>query len=297
MSNRIQATARRARAAARASRERRVQRARTRRAARSSYEVHRAAIASATPYLALVRTPATLRAPARMGRTISAASYNVHRWTRLNGRAKPDPQRAVSVILELGADVIALQEVLRPFRGDDPLEELADALEFHVAFVTTRVHRHGEVGNAVLTRWPMQSIEALDLSFSRLEKRAALAARFSGEAGSLGVVATHLALVDRTRSRQVRSLLNHPHFDSGPVLLLGDMNAWRRDKATRRLDREMQAHHNQDWPLSFPATRPVLALDRVYARGAQVVELRCHETAESRRASDHLPVVATVELP
>jgi endonuclease/exonuclease/phosphatase family metal-dependent hydrolase len=297
MSGRIQASARRARAAAQASRERRARRASVRRAARSAYAARRAAVAEATPYLGLIRAPSVAAQRARMGRHVVAASYNVHRWTRLNGRAKPDPDRAVAVIEELDADVIGLQEVLRPFRGDDPLEEIADALQYHVAFVTTRLHRRGEVGNAVLSRWPMQSVEALDLSFSRLEQRAALAVRFSGGAGSLGVVVTHLALVDRTRARQVKSLLNHPHFDSGPVLLLGDMNAWRRDKATRALDRELHAHHNVNWPASFPSTRPVLALDRVYARGAQVLSLDSHETAESRRASDHLPVVASIELP
>jgi endonuclease/exonuclease/phosphatase family metal-dependent hydrolase len=263
MSGRIQASARRARAAAQASRERRARRASVRRAARSAYAARRAAVAEATPYLGLIRAPSVAAQRARMGRHVVAASYNVHRWTRLNGRAKPDPDRAVAVIEELDADVIGLQEVLRPFRGDDPLEEIADALQYHVAFVTTRLHRRGEVGNAVLSRWPMQSVEALDLSFSR----------------------------------QVKSLLNHPHFDSGPVLLLGDMNAWRRDKATRALDRELHAHHNVDWPASFPATRPVLALDRVYARGAQVLSLDSHETTESRRASDHLPVVASIELP
>jgi endonuclease/exonuclease/phosphatase family metal-dependent hydrolase len=40
----------------------------------------------------------------------------------------------------------------------------------------------------------------------------------------------------------------------------------------------------------------VLALDRVYARGARVARVRSHRTAAARRASDHLPVVATVEL-
>jgi len=37
-------------------------------------------------------------------------------------------------------------------------------------------------------------------------------------------------------------------------------------------DRELDAHHNREWPASFPAARPVLALDRIYARGAEVVD-------------------------
>ena len=48
---------------------------------------------------------------------------------------------------------------------------------------------------------------------------------------------------------------------------------------------------------SFPAARPMLALDRVYARGARIVSLDAHQSAAARRASDHLPVIAHVEIP
>ena len=110
------------------------------------------------------------------------------------------------------------------------------------------------------------------------------------------MVATHLGLVDRTRERQVRSLLAHPQLQ-GPTVLLGDMNAWRRCPATRQLDRELtKRHHNESWPPTFPAARPVLALDRVYACGARVMEIRTHNSRSARRGSDHLPVIATIEL-
>jgi endonuclease/exonuclease/phosphatase family metal-dependent hydrolase len=248
-----------------------------------------------TPHLGLVRAPRTHTNPGPMGRRIAVATYNVHRWTGLNGRSRPDPSRAGVVISELRADVIALQEVLRPFTGEDPLEAIADALGLHVAFASTRLHRRGELGNAILSRWPMAGVSVVDLSFSRMERRLAMAAQFQFEGGVVDVVATHLALGDRTRHRQVRSLLDHAHFQDGPTLLLGDMNAWRQCKATRALEDEM--HHNFAWPPSFPSTRPVLALDRIYSRGVEVLEIGSHKSAAARTASDHLPVVATIELP
>jgi endonuclease/exonuclease/phosphatase family metal-dependent hydrolase len=121
--------------------------------------------------------------------------------------------------------------------------------------------------------------------------------RIDGRGPALNVLATHLALVDRTRQRQVRSLLEHPHLWAGPAVLLGDMNAWRECRATRALERELEMHHNREWPPSFPAARPVLALDRVYSRGVRVLEVATHDSAAARRASDHLPVVARIELP
>lgn len=255
----------------------------------------REALEAAIPYLAVVKAPSIPRGGKLMGGDITVATYNVHRWAGPNGARGPDPARAGFVISELSADIIALQEVLRPFDDEDALERLADALHLHLAFVTSRIHRRGEVGNAILSRWPITSVFSLDLSFGRVERRSAVAAQFVGEAGPLAVVATHLALVDRTRSRQVRSILEHPQLQ-GPVVLLGDMNAWRRCKATRALERELTSEAETPWPRTFPAARPVLALDRVYARGARVESLSAHATPAARKASDHLPVVARVRI-
>jgi endonuclease/exonuclease/phosphatase family metal-dependent hydrolase len=235
---------------------------------------------------------------AAMEREIRVATYNVHRWSGLNGRGVPDPARAAFVISELDAEIIALQEVLRPFSGEDPLELLSDALGLHLAFAVTRQHRRGQLGNAILSRFPIEGLSVLDISHSRIERRGALCAQFRGgsETPHVSIIATHLSLVDRTRHRQVQSLLGHPQLASGAAILLGDMNAWRRCKASRELDETLERHHNHAWPASFPAPRPVLALDRVYARGATVTGVEAHESAAARRASDHLPVIARVAL-
>ncbi len=249
-----------------------------------------------SPHLCLLRAPSVASKPRPMRRLITVATYNVHRWTGLNGRGKSDPARAGFVISELGADVIALQEVMRSHKGDDPLETLAEALGMHVTFAATRVHRNGELGNAILSRWPIGSVSMLDLSFSRIEKRVAVSAQIPFESGVLDVVSTHLALADRTRHRQVRALLEHPKLQSGPTLLLGDMNAWRKCPATRALEKGMVGN-GVDFPMSFPSARPVLALDRIYTSGVKLVGIAAHDTPAAQRASDHLPVVARIRLP
>lgn len=228
-------------------------------------------------------------------RVLSVATYNIHRWTGFSGGKRMAPELAFAVLDELDVDIIALQEVLRPFDGPDPLTQLAARLGYHMAFATTRIHRRGELGNALLSRWPIDAVYAIDLNVGRLEQRSALAAHFEGE-HPLSVVATHLALVDRTRRRQVRSLLGHPRLQ-GPTLLLGDMNAWRRCHASRQLDDAFtDLHHNRSWPPTYPANRPVLALDRIYARGANVSDVHAHASNATRRGSDHLPIIARVEI-
>jgi endonuclease/exonuclease/phosphatase family metal-dependent hydrolase len=249
------------------------------------------------PYLALVHSPSRPIAVEPMDSRLTVATYNVHRWTGLNGRRKPDSSRAAAVIGELDADVIALQEVLRPTDEACPLGEIADSLDMFLTFAATRRHRRGELGNAILSRFPLTSVSVIDISFSRLERRGALAVQFNSTHGHVAVVATHLSLVDRTRARQVQSLLQHPQLQSGPAVLLGDMNAWRDCKATRQLGDILTQHHNREWPASFPAARPVLALDRIYTNRAKVLSLDVHDTATARKASDHLPVLASIELP
>lgn len=257
----------------------------------------RAQLDSVAPYLSLVRAPSQIQpVPKQLPIQVRVATYNVHRWSGVTGRQAPDATRAGNVISELDADVVALQEVLRPFDAEDPLTAIAEAQNLHVAFVVTRTHRRGELGNAILSRWPITSLFVLDLSFSRLERRSAMAAKFDLGKRSLTVVATHLALRDRTRQRQVRSILSHPQL-RGPVVLMGDLNAWRRSKATQALEAELSAHHNHCWPASFPSARPILALDRIYSRGAPVETLEVHCSAAARRASDHLPVIAVLKLP
>lgn len=259
---------------------------------RAEVRAHRAA----GSHLSLVRAPLVTQPGPGHVTEVRVATYNVHRWSGINGRAKPDPARASYVISELDADVIALQEVIRPRGAEDPLEQLSDALGLHLAFATTRAHRHGHLGNAILSRFPIAGASVLDISHSRIEKRGALAVNFWNGEDELAVVATHLSLVDRTRRRQVEALLQHPQLNAGPSVLLGDMNAWRRCKATRELDAELASHNNLEWPSTFPSTAPVLSLDRVYARRAKIVAVEAHETAASRRASDHLPLIAHISL-
>ena len=253
---------------------------------------------SLKPYLAELLSARRAAPSTPLGPELSVATYNVHRWAGVRGGKAYYPERALVVLDEVRSDIIALQEVLRPFDGDDPLQLVAKQLGYHLAFVVTRLHKRGELGNAVLSRWPLSGALAINLSFGRLERRAALAVRVGGaEEPSITIAATHLALVDRTRARQVRALLDHDLLATGPAVLLGDMNAWRRTSASRNLDDAFTGrHHNANWPPSYPSVRPVLALDRLYARGARVLSLRAHDSPAARRGSDHLPVVAELEL-
>src|SRR5690606_27918789 len=270
----------------------------TRRIRSGRYADERARRAPYVPYLAELQGPPEPSTEAGPNGRFTIATYNVHRWTGVRGGRAFAPEKTFAVIDELEAEVIAPQGELRPFGAPDRLGELAERVGYAVAFACARLHRRGELGNAVLARWPVSAAFAIDLTFGRLEQRSALAAQFRTDEGALTIAATHLALVDRTRTRQVQSLLSHPQLSNGPSVLLGDMNAWRkRGRAARDLDREfLSRHHNAAWPPSYPSVRPTLALDRAYARGAWLVDLHAHDSPAARKGSDHLPICATVLL-
>src|SRR5690554_6433870 len=105
------------------------------------------------PYLAALTSPPGAAEPPQLGPELRVATYNVHRWVGVRGGKAYEPGRALTVLGEIEADVIALQEVLRPFGNGDPLHEASRMLGFHLAFVVMRIHKRGELGNAILSRW------------------------------------------------------------------------------------------------------------------------------------------------
>ena len=84
---------------------------------------------------------------------LKVASYNIHKCRGVDGVTRPD--RIIGVIRELGADVIALQEVDRRFgRRGGLLDPSAIERETGMRLLVQSdvSHRHGWHGNALLVR-------------------------------------------------------------------------------------------------------------------------------------------------
>jgi endonuclease/exonuclease/phosphatase family metal-dependent hydrolase len=243
-----------------------------------------------------VEAPVATRATRRRVTTkaLTVATWNIHGAIGADGRYAP--ARIVDVLREVDADIVALQEVASEQAHENFLRDLERETGFHVAAGLLR-QRHGDdFGNALLSRYPVQSVEHLDLTVDHYEPRGAIDVCIDvGIALPLRVIATHLGLRPGERREQVRRIISAFERDSPhPTLLMGDLNEWF---LWGRPLRWLHAHFRNipPAPPTFPARRPVFALDRIWVSpSGGVTRLARHSSSLARVASDHLPLVANI---
>jgi endonuclease/exonuclease/phosphatase family metal-dependent hydrolase len=227
-------------------------------------------------------------------RELRVVTWNIHAAVGTDGRYAPE--RVVDVLKEIDPDIVALQEVASEQAHAGFLADLGRATGFHVVAGLLRQRRGSDFGNAVLSRFPVQSVERLDLTVDPYEPRGALDVCVDlGAPVPLRVMATHLGLRPGERREQVRRILAVVERDSPhPTLLMGDLNEWY---LWGRPLRWLHSHFREipAAPPTFPARRPVFALDRIWVSPTGSVQrLARHATTLSRVASDHLPLYADI---
>jgi endonuclease/exonuclease/phosphatase family metal-dependent hydrolase len=245
---------------------------------------------------------------------IRVVSYNIHRAIGVDRRFRPD--RIVGIVAEHDADIVLLQEVdegVPRSRELDLARELAHSLGYpHFAIGHNVRLRRGRYGNATLSRHPILRERNIDLTIGMRKRRGCqhTAIQVEGASGPrhrLEVFNLHLGLSARERDRQVGLLVRSQEFASlseeVPCIVGGDFNDWRHRLQpifTEVLGfRSVTSRHGRrdDSIATYPAFFPRGPLDRIYYRGGLrvIAAGRCrHEL--SRVASDHLPIVAELEL-
>jgi len=251
-----------------------------------------------------------------LGSVLRVATYNIHKGVRGVGRGKRLEIHNLGIAVEsFDADLVFLQEV-RLFNTRDarhfdqtwfgwPTQSQADFLApegYEAAYRSNAVTRHGEHGNALLSRWPIGDVGHRDVSDHRFEQRGLLHVPVSWRGLVVHAVVVHFGLAHRSRMRQVERLARFLDGEvaAGEMLIVaGDFNDWgeRLDQPMADIGLERAAvGAPRDQRLTFPSLVPVFALDRFYLRG-----FTCKATMVPRgiawaRMSDHLPLVAELEL-
>ena len=236
---------------------------------------------------------------ARVG--LRVVTYNIHRCRGLDRRTRP--RRIAEVLSAVGADVVALQEVI----GAGPhspghAEELGAALGMGWVMASARRLRGHLFGNVVLSRYPIRGASQYDLSWKTCEPRCCQRVELIIRDQALQIYNVHLgtALLERRHQAQRLAALVRDRRVSPPKVVLGDFNEWTRGQATTLLTETL---HSVDlFPhlrrrRTYPGIFPILHLDHIYYEGdIEVVRIELPRTRKALVASDHLPLVADLRV-
>jgi endonuclease/exonuclease/phosphatase family metal-dependent hydrolase len=182
---------------------------------------------------------------------------------------------------------------------------LADSVWPHFTYGKNAIYQEGHHGNAILSRFPITSWCNTDISHSLFEDRGLLHGKISGsELGTeLHVLCTHLGLFEVSRRKQYESISRFIEANvpsNAPLILAGDFNdLWKNASASlNALDlREVFETAHGRHARTFPSRWPLLALDRIYVRGVEIIHAECPAEPQWRSLSDHLPLSAELLLP
>jgi len=245
-----------------------------------------------------------------MSKSVSLMTYNVHSSIGTDG--KLSPLRIAEVIDRCNPDIVALQEL------DAGLERTEKIDQAHVIAATLKMSYHfhssiqmeeGGYGNAILSRFPVRLIQAGGVPTTPcqgcFERRGAVWVRFEIEGGTLQVITTHFGLNKTERLDQAAAImgpewLGHPECQA-PAILCGDFNALPGSAVYRRITASLKDVQRlkrrlpwATWPVHFP----FMCIDHVFVTpGVTVQSVSVPRNPLTRVASDHLPLLVTLELP
>jgi endonuclease/exonuclease/phosphatase family metal-dependent hydrolase len=213
----------------------------------------------------------------------------------------------VHAVEQLDADIVCLQEVRKVHRKeakffahwpDMPQADFLAPEGYEAVYRTNAITRHGEHGNAMLSRWPVLSHQHEDMSDHRFEQRGFLHSEVRIYERTVHVLVVHLGLIRSSRVRQVEQLQRYIDREipkNDPLLLAGDFNDWGTT-ARSSLKQFGLSTFDHAQAATYPSRLPLVQLDYVYARGLRPVGLMVPRGRIWGRMSDHLPLIAEFDL-
>lgn len=249
-------------------------------------------------------------------RRLSLITYNIHKGFGFGQRRflLPEMRDAVAA---LSPDFVFLQEVqgehikrqkrIDTWPNTPQFEYIADKLWPHYLYAKNATYQSGHHGNAILSKYPFDAFENINLSSINRASRSILHGQISiGDEQhpiKLHLLCVHLGLFKAERLSQCDALIQQisdavPRDE--PLLLAGDFNDWRHHLSkllTEQLDIQeafysIKGQHAR----SFPAIKPAFCMDRIYFRGLKVIDVACLKDKPWCRLSDHVPLLAHFEI-
>lgn len=225
-------------------------------------------------------------------------------------------QEMKNLIRSSDAEIVFLQEVVGKndnFKQkglvDSQFEFLADEIWPHFSYAQNALYDHGHHGNLILSKYPIETFENLNLSTNTWEKRGMLVCKIKIPAEATGkkeqtiyAACLHLNLLHAGRKIQydkIKTFIEQKRQEENvPFIVAGDFNDWNQKSFLVFEEmlgmQEVHKHINGSFARTFPSKVPILCLDRIYVKNLEVIN--SHVVFYDQHLSDHLPIFCEVDL-
>jgi endonuclease/exonuclease/phosphatase family metal-dependent hydrolase len=236
--------------------------------------------------------------------SLHAMTYNIRTGIGMDNQY--DIRRIAEVIRQAGADFVALQEVDSYFSPRSLYEEqvglLASQLDMYAAYGPNLLFtpdpgrkEQRQYGNAVLSRYPIQSWRNHYLTSYESEQRGALETEIAIGDQTISFYSVHLGLDKQQRLKQVQELIRIAGATPNPVIIGGDFNATPNSEEINAMTAEF---HNvfagSPDALTVPAGDAKETIDYLFVRGK--VHTGGEKTVIRALASDHYALLAELSI-
>lgn len=245
-------------------------------------------------------------------RSLSLITYNIHKGFGVGAVRFLLPEMRAA-LTELNPDFVFLQEVQgKHKRREKRIDSWPDSPQFeyiakniwpYYIYAKNAVYESGHHGNAILSKYPFERFESINLSNINRASRGIVHTQLNIDGSIVHLLCVHLGLFKAERKEQCRALMNRIKEVvpiNEPLLMAGDFNDWRTI-ISKTLAEDLGIHEafvalEGQHARSFPAIKPALCVDRVYFRGMNVEQVACLQGKPWRMLSDHLPLFARFTL-
>jgi len=230
-------------------------------------------------------------------------TYNIRHASPPSTPAKIDLDTLVDIIHTQAPDFLALQEVdvktRRSGVSNDEASEIGRKTGMHVFFGQAISFDGGGYGVALLSKYPIDTVQLFRLpSIGDAEARVLIVANIRVQNKIIAFACTHLdaGKEEVIRMLQVKTIGELQKEIPYPMVLAGDLNAEAGSNVINYIDKYFTRSCKKNCPLTIPADKPDATIDYVAYRSSDPFKVISHKVLNETYASDHLPMVAELEI-
>jgi len=243
--------------------------------------------------------------PAAKGPVAKVMSYNIHIGNPPSREASYRDLAAIAKVINLQKpDLVALSEVDNKTKRSgvtvDQAKELGELTGMYYYFTKAMDYQGGEYGDAVLSKFPILESKryVLPTTGGGFEPRSAAIILVEKEGHKFYFGSTHLDHTgdDANRILQAEELVEIINGLNRPIILAGDWNAQPESQPIHILKQALTPTCINNCPLTFPAVKPDRTIDYIMYKPMEKFKTLNLRIINETYASDHLPLVAEIEL-